>query len=162
MIYLNRLSIACILLYSTNKSFSNLTGAVKLHVPTDTHPIELTKYDNQGEQEIKERIHLLNLAQLEPLLNFDLFKDSLPENSMPITLFLSGTLGVIVMSFALSFIIINERKAIRAFWVISEAKKYMLCNSSIDEVRDGNNYRLIHCTGKTSTQVQTSDSMFGV
>ena len=59
--------------------------------------------------------------------------------------------GVICICFAIPMIWFNERKLVRMYKLFDDAKKAVIKDIAINEVRGANDLRLIHANGKTKT-----------
>ena len=71
-------------------------------------------------------------------------------------------LGCIMICFALPMIWFNERKLVRIYKLIGKARKVVVKDIAINEVRGANDLKLIHATGKTVTHTPLSDESFGI
>ena len=65
--------------------------------------------------------------------------------------------GLILILFAIPMIWFNERKLVRMYKLFEKARKAVVPDIAINEVRGVDNLRLIHAVGKTTTSETLTD-----
>jgi len=70
--------------------------------------------------------------------------------------------GILVLLVALPMICLNERRLAKIWHVLYRAKYEVIPKSNIHKATWDNNYKLVHCVGKSNTDKPIRDERFNV
>lgn len=70
--------------------------------------------------------------------------------------------GIIILCFAIPMIWLNERKLARIYYVLNRAKAEVVDKQDVAAPTWQNNFKLVHCTGKSKTEVPVRDERFNI
>ena len=70
--------------------------------------------------------------------------------------------GIIILCFAIPMIWLNERKLARIYYVLNRAKAEVVDKQDVNAPTWQNNFKLVHCTGKSKTEVPVRDERFNI
>ena len=70
--------------------------------------------------------------------------------------------GILVLLVAMPMICLNERRLAKIWNVLSRAQYEVIPKSNINKASMDNNYKLVHCQGKSNTDQPIKDERFNV
>jgi len=70
--------------------------------------------------------------------------------------------GCVLLSFAIPMIWLNERKLARIYYVLTRARGEVVLNQDKSKAVWQNNFRLVHCVGRNSTEEAVRDDQFSI